>query len=150
MERTLFQPICPPDIRHTPCSFWRFKNNHQYLWSWKANSSSKQCFGPGCCFSTCYKYTNSCLANLSQVERALALVTTGTLTVAMVHAANGKTVSLPKTFNPSTSKGSMCQTGFSDIPWGKASHSYTKLAHSLTKSNSMVFVKLTFSCGRSM
>jgi hypothetical protein len=33
----------------------------------------------------------------------------------MVRAAKGKTVSLPKTFNLSTSKESMRQTGFSDI-----------------------------------
>jgi hypothetical protein len=52
------------------------------------------------------------------VEQALTLVTTGTLTIDMVHAAKGKAVSLPKTFNLSTSKGSMHQTGFSDIAWG--------------------------------
>ena len=157
MERNLLQPICPPDICCTPCGFWRFKNDHQYLWSWKANSSSKQCFGPGCCFSMCYKYINSCLTNLSQVEQALALVTTGMLMVAMVCAANGKTVSLPKTFYPSTGKGSMHQTGCSDISWGKASHSHAKLAHSITKVKfngiaelAQKFVKLTCSCGRSM
>ena len=156
MERTLSQPICPPDIHHTPRGYWRFKNDCQYLWSWKANSSSKRHFGPGHCFSTCYKYINSCLTNLSQVKWALTLVATGTLMVAMVRAANSKTVSLPKTFNPSTGKGSMHQTGFSDISWGKASCSYAKLAHSLTKVkfNGIVelaqeFMKPTRGCGRS-
>ena len=76
--------------------------------------------------------------------------------VAMVRAANGKTVSLLKTFNPSTGKGSMCQTSFSDISWGKASRSYAKSARSLTKVkfNGIVelaqeFVKPTRGRGRS-
>jgi hypothetical protein len=51
----------------------------------------------------------------------------------MVCAAKGKTVSLPKTFNLSTSKESMRQTGFSDIAWGKATCGYAKLACALTK-----------------
>ena len=51
----------------------------------------------------------------------------------MFHAAKGKTVSLPKTFNPSTSKDSMHQTSFSDVAWGKATPSYAKSAHSLMK-----------------
>ena len=81
----------------------------------------------------CYKYINSCPTNLSQVERALTLVAMGMLTVAIVHAADSKTISLLKMFNPSTGKGSMCQTGFSDVSWGKASCSYAKSACSLTK-----------------
>ena len=51
----------------------------------------------------------------------------------MVHAAKAKTVSLPKTFNLSTGKVSMHQTGFSNVAWGKATCSYTKSACSLTK-----------------
>ena len=66
MERTLSQPVCPPDIRRTPRGYWRFKNDCRYLWSWKANSSSKRRFGPGRCFSTCYKYINFVLLTLAR------------------------------------------------------------------------------------
>jgi hypothetical protein len=66
------------------------------------------------------------------VERALILVATGTLTVAMAHASKGKMVILSWTLNLSISKESMHQTGFSDIAWSKAIHDYTKSACSLT------------------
>jgi hypothetical protein len=62
------------------------------------------------------------------VERALTLVATGTLTIAMARAAKGKTVTLPRTMNHTTGKESMRQTGFSDASWGKVSRSYTKSA----------------------
>ena len=55
------------------------------------------------------------------------------LTVTMVHAAKDKMVSLPKTFNLSTGKESMCQTSFSDVAWGKATRSFAKSACALTK-----------------
>jgi hypothetical protein len=58
------------------------------------------------------------------VERALTLVATGTLTVAMAHASKGKIVPLPRTLNLSTSKESMRHTGFSDMAWGKATCCY--------------------------
>jgi hypothetical protein len=87
------------------------------------------------------------------VERALTLVATGTLTIDMVRTAKGKTVSLPKTFNLSTGKESMHQTGFSDVTWGKVTRGYAKSAHGLkkVKFNAVVeeaqeFVKPT--CGR--
>jgi hypothetical protein len=66
------------------------------------------------------------------VERALTLVATGTLTVAMVRASKGKTPTLPQTLDLSSGKESMCQTGFSDATWGKATCSYATSAHSLT------------------
>jgi hypothetical protein len=66
------------------------------------------------------------------VERALTLVATGMLTVTMAQAARGKVITLPQTLNLSTGKDSMCQTGFSDTAWGKASQSYAKSASALS------------------
>jgi hypothetical protein len=66
------------------------------------------------------------------VERALTLIATGTLTVAMARASRGKTVALPRTFNPSTGKVSLRQTGFNDAAWGRATRSYAKSARSLS------------------
>ena len=66
------------------------------------------------------------------MERALTLITTGTLTVAMACASRGKAVNLPWTLNLSTGKDLMHQTGFSDAAWGKATRSYAKSASSLT------------------
>jgi hypothetical protein len=65
------------------------------------------------------------------VERALTLVSTGTLTVEMVRASKGKTIPLPRTINHSTGKESARQTGFSDACWGKASRAYAISAKSL-------------------
>jgi hypothetical protein len=66
------------------------------------------------------------------VERALTLVATSTLTVALAHASKGKAVTLPRTLNPSTGKESMRQTGFSDVAWGKATRGYATSIRSLT------------------
>jgi hypothetical protein len=66
------------------------------------------------------------------VERALTLVATGTLTVAMACASKGKAVTLPRTLNMSTGKESMRQTGFSDVAWGKATRGYATSIRSLT------------------
>ena len=62
------------------------------------------------------------------------LVAAGTLTVSLARAGRGKTISLPRTFNLSTGKESMRQTGFSDVAWGKATRSYATSACSLTNS----------------
>jgi hypothetical protein len=89
------------------------------------------------------------------VERALTLIATGTLTVAMACASKGKTVSLPCTFNPSTGKESPHHTGFNDAMWGKATRSYIKSVCSLStvKFNAIVqaaqpFVTLKPDCVR--
>ena len=65
------------------------------------------------------------------MERALTLVATGTLTVAMAHGSKGKAVTLPRTLNLSTGKESMCNTGFSDASCGKATCRYTISINSL-------------------
>jgi hypothetical protein len=65
------------------------------------------------------------------VERALTLVATGTLTIAIVRASKGKSIPLPRTVNLSTGKESMRQTGFSDVAWGKATRGYAISARSL-------------------
>ena len=67
------------------------------------------------------------------MERALTLVATGTLTVAMAHGTKGKVVALPRTLNPSTGKESMRQTGFSDASWGKVTRGYAVSISSLSK-----------------
>src|SRR5882762_9300662 len=59
-----------------------------------------------------------------QVERALTLFATGTITIEMICTAKGKTISLPKTLNYSTGKVSNRQTGFNDATWGKSTRSY--------------------------
>ena len=65
------------------------------------------------------------------MERALTLVATGTLTIEMVRSSKGKMIPLPQTINQSTGKESTCQTGFSDVAWGKATRSYATSARSL-------------------
>ena len=66
------------------------------------------------------------------MERALTLIATGTLTVAVARASKGRTVNLPRTFNLSTGRESMRQTGFNDTTWGKTTRSYVKSARSLS------------------
>src|SRR5882757_9074220 len=68
----------------------------------------------------------------NQVERALKLVSTGTLTIAVVQAAKGsRSISLPKMMNYSTSKTSTRQTGFNDVTWGTPTCAYAKAIRNL-------------------
>ena len=68
------------------------------------------------------------------MERALSLISTGTLTIAMVRAAKQrKKFTLPKVLNLSTGKGSTRRTEFSDKAWGKETRAFAKLARGLTK-----------------
>jgi uncharacterized cupredoxin-like copper-binding protein len=75
------------------------------------------------------------------MERALTLVATSTLTVAMAHSSKGKAVSLPRTLNLSTGKESTRQTGFSDASWGKATRGYATSISSLSKVKFEAIVK---------
>ena len=59
----------------------------------------------------------------------------------MVHAAEGKTVNLPKTMNLGTGKESRRQTGFSDTAWGKPIRNYAKSARSLSVAKFDVIIK---------
>jgi hypothetical protein len=84
------------------------------------------------------------------VERALTLVATGTLTVAMAHSSKGKAVTLPRTINVSSGKESTRQTGFSDVVWGRVTRGYATSIRSLTNAKldaivaaAQVFVKPT-------
>ena len=67
------------------------------------------------------------------MERALALIASEKLTIAVAHASKGKTVSLPRSFNQFSGKESRRQTGFSDSTWGKATRAYAKTARTLAK-----------------
>lgn len=61
------------------------------------------------------------------MERALKLISTGTLTVAVSQAAKrSRSITLPKMMNHSTGKISTRQTGFNDITWGTSTRAYAK------------------------
>jgi hypothetical protein len=64
------------------------------------------------------------MLTLNQVERALTLVATGTLTVEIHHAAKGKAVTIPKMKNLGSGKDSMQPVGFNDAAWGVATQHY--------------------------
>jgi len=70
----------------------------------------------------------------ASVERALRLIATGTLTIAVANASKGKVVTLPRSFNRTTGKEPMRQTGFNDTTWGKVTRSYTLAARELSNS----------------
>lgn len=68
------------------------------------------------------------------MERALTLISTGTLTIEMARSATrGKAITLPRTLNRTTGKNSVRHTGFSDAAWGKATRSYTDSAHGVAE-----------------
>ena len=68
------------------------------------------------------------------MERALILVSTGTLTIERArNTGKGKSIALPRTLNFTTGKVSMRQIGFSDAAWGKATCSYATSIHSFSK-----------------
>lgn len=76
------------------------------------------------------------------MERALTLVSTGTLTIALLRASNSKkTIPLPRTFNLSSGKESTRVTGFSDTAWGKETRSYAKSASSLSADKFKVIIQ---------
>jgi hypothetical protein len=75
--------------------------------------------------------------------------------VVMAHAARGKMVALPWTFNLFTGRESIQQMGFSDASWGKTTHSYAKSACTLSRvkfgtivQEAQVFVKPTHTHSR--
>jgi hypothetical protein len=84
------------------------------------------------------------------VERALKLVATGTLTIAMAQVPRGEPIAIPRTFNRTNGKKSSRPTSFSDIAWHKASRAYAKSARALSEAkfdaiveDALAFVKPT-------
>jgi hypothetical protein len=70
-----------------------------------------------------------CLINyFIQVERALILTSTGTLTIAAIRESqkSKKSIKLPTMVNPETGKESTRHATFSEISWGKTTGKYLK------------------------
>lgn len=63
-----------------------------------------------------------------QVERALKLVSSGTITIEMVRKAKGRIPTLPKQINQATGKASNQLTGFNELAWGARCANYVKSA----------------------
>lgn len=77
-----------------------------------------------------------------QVERALKLIQSGTITVEMVQKAKGRIPTLPKQINQATGRASTHFTGFNEITWGGRCASYVKSAKKLSSSRFMEVIKL--------
>ena len=73
-----------------------------------------------------YIFTKCFSPHDDQVEWALTLVATSTITIEMARSAKGKMFPLPKTPNYSTGKVSNRQTGFNDAAWGKSTRAYVE------------------------
>lgn len=70
-----------------------------------------------------------------QVERALKLISTGTITIELIlNAPKGKLPNLPRNLNESTGKQSTLSTGFNEVNWGARCWAYAKSAQSLSAS----------------
>lgn len=67
-----------------------------------------------------------------QVERALKLISSGTITIEMVRNAKGKIPVLPKKINQATGKASHQFTGFNELSWGSRCCNYVKSAKKLS------------------
>jgi hypothetical protein len=67
-----------------------------------------------------------------QVERALKLISSGTITIEMVRNAKGRIPVLPKKINQATGKASHLLTGFNEMSWGTRCTSYVKSAKKLS------------------
>ena len=78
-----------------------------------------------------------------QVERALKLVASGTITVEMVRNAKGRIPTLPKQLNQATGKASNQLTAFNEIAWGARCSSYVKSAKKLSNSRFDEIVSLS-------
>lgn len=69
-----------------------------------------------------------------QVERALKLISSGTITVEMVQNAKGRIPILPKKINQATGKASHQLTAFNETSWGSRCSNYVKSAKKLSTS----------------
>jgi hypothetical protein len=69
-----------------------------------------------------------------QVERALKLIASGTITIEMVRKAKGRIPTLPKLINQATGKASTQLTAFNEITWGQRCFSYVKSAKKISAS----------------
>ena len=78
-----------------------------------------------------------------QVEHALKLVASGTITVEMVRNAKGCIPTLPKQLNQATGKASNQLTAFNEIVWGACCSSYVKSAKKLSNSRFDEIVSLS-------
>jgi hypothetical protein len=78
-----------------------------------------------------------------QVERALKLIASVTITIEMVQKAKGRIPTLPKTINQATGKASKQLTGFTEISWGVRCSSYVKSAKKLSASRFNEIISLS-------
>ena len=69
-----------------------------------------------------------------QVEQALKLISSGTITIEMERNAKGRIPTLPKQINQATGKASHQLTGFNELSWGLCCSNYVKLAKKLSAS----------------
>ena len=69
-----------------------------------------------------------------QVEHALKLIASGTITIEMVQKAKGRVPMLPKQINQATGKASNQFTGFNEALWGTRCSSYISSAKKLSAS----------------
>ena len=69
-----------------------------------------------------------------QVERALKLIASGTITIKMVQKAKGQVPMLLKQINQATGKASNQFTGFNEALWGTRCSSYISSAKKLSAS----------------
>ena len=77
-----------------------------------------------------------------QVERALKLISSGTITIEMVRNAKGRIPTLPKKINQATGKASHQLTGFNEITWGSRCADYVKSAKKLSASRFQDIISL--------
>ena len=89
------------------------------------------------------------------MERALTLVATGALTIAIARAGRGKTITVPRTLNLSTGNEPTQQTGFSDAAWGDVTRNHAISVRALSEAkidaiieDARVYVKPTHARNR--
>jgi len=119
MEGALSWPFHSPDLCNPSLCYQR----HCTHPPWQTlPSGACWCNRLGCCISMYFPLCPEHFSNHPQVEQALMLIASRTLMITVTHGSNGKGVSLPHTFNHLTGKESMCQTGFNNAAWGKATY----------------------------
>jgi hypothetical protein len=87
-----------------------------------------------------------------QVERALKLIQSGTITIEMVRKAKGRVPALPKQINQATGRASTQLTGFNETTWGTRCSSYVKSAKKLsaTRFNDIIKISAEYTKVQSM
>lgn len=131
IQGSLSWPLHPANLRF-PSQRRQGYPEHRRPWGFSTIWRSRHCDSSG---ESRYCHNNDITVSYPcQVERALKLIASGTITIEMVQKSKGPVPTIPKQMNQSTGKASNQLTGFNEASWGARCSSYVRSAKKLSAS----------------